>query len=133
MLHKIKLIATVLLVLLGFLLAVGYPDGGVKNVKYSHLKNKIKIPNLTKEGNAKNFINKFSKVKTTSHKIIRHQITNKKSDITTNIIKNKKKKVISVKADTKPKINLIKPKIKKEINLVKPPAPPKEEDEDEGC
>jgi hypothetical protein len=125
MLHKIKMFSTVILLLLGLILAIGYPDGGVKNEKKFLSKKKVVISTLSKAGNAKNFFVEGKKVETKT-------VTKNLSDNSTNhIIKNKTTRIIS-KVKQKTKRVMPKP-VKKKIKLVTPPPPPKEEEEDEGC
>ncbi len=130
MLHKIEILGAALLILLGFILAIGYPNGGVKN-EGNAISNKIvTIPTLTKEGNAKNF-----RVNTANHKkilpkIVQHNTTSQKVVTTKETVHNLESKVIkTVKHKVK---KIIKPPVKKKIKLA-PPPPPKEEEDDEGC
>jgi len=134
MLHKIKLFGGAVLLLLGLGLAIGYPNGGVKNsIKYATT-NKNNIPSLNKKGNEKNFLSK----KKIIHKVLGktvHEINHTKTTIkevvkshTVDVVKTKTSNVV---VKQKPKTIVHKP-IKKKIKLVTPPPPP-EEEEDEGC
>ncbi len=131
MLHKIEILGATFLILLGFILAIGYPDGGVKN-KGNVISNKIvTIPTLTKEGNAKNFrVN--NRKKNILPKTIQHETVSKKIVTTPKVVHNNKSKIIKTLKHKVKKV--IKPPVpvKKKIKLA-PPPPAAEEEEDEGC
>lgn len=130
MFNKINLVGAVILILLGLLLAIGYPKDGVKNNTQTVNNDKESyIPNLTREGNAKNFgvnINDGSKINNTLEtKDIIHKSTSSahKVEQTSHKVIQKVKKPVK-KITHKP--------IKRKIKLATPP-PPKEEEDDEGC
>ena len=133
MFNKINLVGAVVLLLLGILLAIGYPRDGVKSNIQQTLNQKEGnyTPVLTREGNAKNFepniensSDNNAEVKSSVHKTTSgiHKVKPKTAH----------KAVVKTKQPTK---KIIQKPIKKKVTLTPPPPPKKEEEEedDEGC
>ena len=130
MFNKINLVGAVVLILLGLLLAIGYPKDGVQNNTQTFNDDKENyIPILTREGNAKNFgmnINDGSNIKNTVEtKNINHESTSGVHKVGQTTHK-------TIQKIKKPVKKIIHKPIKRKIKLATPP-PPKEEEDDEGC
>ena len=129
MFNKINLVGAVVLLLLGFLLAIGYPKDGVKSNIQTLQNEENYTPVLTREGNAKNFganIENSSDNSNVEVKSIVHETTSE-------IHKVEPKTTHKAVVKTKRQIKKIIPKpIKKKVTLT-PPPPPKEEEDDEDC
>ncbi|MEE9429444.1 MAG: hypothetical protein V3V16_00280 [Melioribacteraceae bacterium] len=133
MLRKLKILGAGILLVLGFVLAIGYPDGGVKSVVEYTPANKNDIPTLNKKGNAKNFLSKKEIINEPVEKItskVNHTKSVVRKVVNSHTVKSAN---IKPKAQTQ-KVKVVTPKpVKKKIKLVAPPPPPEEEEEDEGC
>ncbi len=130
MLNKINLVGAVVLLLLGLLLAIGYPKDGVKsNAQTLNQKEENYTPILTREGNAKNFGTNTDNSSDNSNvevKSIIHETTSGVHKVKSKITH---KAVVKTK---RPIRKIIQKPVKKKVTLT-PPPPPKEEEDDEGC
>ena len=130
MFNKLNLIGAIVLLFLGFLLAIGYPKDGVKNnTQTFNTKKDAYIPILTKEGNAKNFVKNIENNSGNNNVEVKNIVHKATSGVHKIKPKTTHKTVVKTKQSSK---KIIQKPNKKKITLT-PPPPPKEEEDDEGC